>query len=162
MYELVLAEDEDNERARALLVNVYLRKGETAKALEELEQLRSISQDPKKVDFTIGRILLDEKRFDVEHVDNAWCPGCGDFGILRVLKKALAELDIAPQNLVMVSTNNPRRLSILIFDTICVESCRCRPVESPAASTNRAVVLSNSSVPSSSSSNSFRKLCNVF
>ncbi|MGB7580913.1 MAG: thiamine pyrophosphate-dependent enzyme, partial [Sedimentisphaerales bacterium] len=30
-------------------------------------------------------------------------PGCGDYGILNVLKKALAELDIAPEKLVMVS-----------------------------------------------------------
>ena len=46
---------------------------------------------------------MDEKRFDPGNVDIAWCPGCGDYGILRVLKKALAELDIAPENLVMVS-----------------------------------------------------------
>ena len=46
---------------------------------------------------------MDEKIFNVENVDIAWCPGCGDFGILRVLKKALAELGIAPENLVMVS-----------------------------------------------------------
>ena len=36
-------------------------------------------------------------------IDIAWCPGCGNFGILSALKEALAELDIAPKNLVMVS-----------------------------------------------------------
>jgi len=36
-------------------------------------------------------------------IDIAWCPGCGDFGILNVLKAALAELEIKPENLVMVS-----------------------------------------------------------
>lgn len=41
--------------------------------------------------------------FDRGEIDIAWCPGCGDFGILSVLKKALSELDIKPQNLVMVS-----------------------------------------------------------
>jgi 2-oxoglutarate ferredoxin oxidoreductase subunit beta len=46
---------------------------------------------------------MDEKLFDPGNVEITWCPGCGDYGILRVLKKALAELDIAPQNLVMVS-----------------------------------------------------------
>jgi 2-oxoglutarate ferredoxin oxidoreductase subunit beta len=35
--------------------------------------------------------------------ENAWCPGCGNFGILAALKKALAELNIAPQNLVISS-----------------------------------------------------------
>ena len=36
-------------------------------------------------------------------IDISWCPGCGDFGILTTLKKALAELDITPERLVMVS-----------------------------------------------------------
>ncbi len=46
---------------------------------------------------------MDEKHFTPENIDMAWCPGCGDFGILKSLKKALAELEIAPENLVMVS-----------------------------------------------------------
>jgi 2-oxoglutarate ferredoxin oxidoreductase subunit beta len=33
----------------------------------------------------------------------AWCPGCGNFGILTALKKALVELDIEPHHLLMVS-----------------------------------------------------------
>ncbi len=33
----------------------------------------------------------------------AWCPGCGDFGILRAVIKALVELDIEPHQLLMVS-----------------------------------------------------------
>jgi len=33
----------------------------------------------------------------------AWCPGCGNFGILAALKKALVELDIYPHQLVIVS-----------------------------------------------------------
>jgi len=36
-------------------------------------------------------------------IDIAWCPGCGNFGILKVLKKALAELEIKPTDLVLVS-----------------------------------------------------------
>jgi len=35
--------------------------------------------------------------------DNAWCPGCGNFGILNAVKQALAELNIPPQQLAMVS-----------------------------------------------------------
>lgn len=33
----------------------------------------------------------------------AWCPGCGDFGILAALKQALVEMDIKPENLLIVS-----------------------------------------------------------
>ena len=33
----------------------------------------------------------------------AWCPGCGNFSILRALKNALVELEIEPSNLVIVS-----------------------------------------------------------
>jgi 2-oxoglutarate ferredoxin oxidoreductase subunit beta len=31
-----------------------------------------------------------------------WCPGCGDFGILAAIHRALAELDIDPRRLVVV------------------------------------------------------------
>ncbi len=41
--------------------------------------------------------------YDLGDIDIAWCPGCGNFGILNVLKEALAELNIAPPNLVIVS-----------------------------------------------------------
>jgi 2-oxoglutarate ferredoxin oxidoreductase subunit beta len=33
----------------------------------------------------------------------AWCPGCGNFGILNAWKKALAELDLKPEEILMVS-----------------------------------------------------------
>ena len=46
---------------------------------------------------------MDTKAFDMGNIDIAWCPGCGDFLILKALKQALAELDIAPEHLVMVS-----------------------------------------------------------
>ncbi len=32
-----------------------------------------------------------------------WCPGCGDFAVLNALQRALAELDIAPHNALVVS-----------------------------------------------------------
>jgi len=43
--------------------------------------------------------------FDLEdkNIEIAWCPGCGNFGILKVLKLALAELKIKPESLVLVS-----------------------------------------------------------
>src|SRR5438094_10327847 len=36
-------------------------------------------------------------------VDPDWCPGCGDFGVLSSLQKALVELQIQPHNVVTVS-----------------------------------------------------------
>ncbi|RMA68778.1 thiamine pyrophosphate-dependent enzyme [Petrotoga olearia] len=43
--------------------------------------------------------LENEKELDI-----AWCPGCGNFGILNILKKALEEMEeITPNNFVLVS-----------------------------------------------------------
>src|SRR5664279_101206 len=41
--------------------------------------------------------------FDIEDADIAWCPGCGNFSILSNLKIVLAELEIDPLELVLVS-----------------------------------------------------------
>jgi 2-oxoglutarate ferredoxin oxidoreductase subunit beta len=46
---------------------------------------------------------MDVKKFDMSDIDIAWCPGCGNFPILKIIKRALAELEIEPKNLVMVS-----------------------------------------------------------
>ncbi len=46
---------------------------------------------------------MEAKDFNLEQTDIAWCPGCGNFGILSALKAALAELGIEPGQLVMVS-----------------------------------------------------------
>src|SRR4030043_698644 len=46
---------------------------------------------------------MDKKWYDMEEIDIAWCPGCGNFGILNALKQALSELEIKPQRLVVVS-----------------------------------------------------------
>ncbi|MFH1368446.1 MAG: thiamine pyrophosphate-dependent enzyme [Elusimicrobiota bacterium] len=42
-------------------------------------------------------------KFDYNNVDNAWCPGCGNFPILKLMKEALDELNIDTQKLVLVS-----------------------------------------------------------
>ena len=45
-----------------------------------------------------------------------WCPGCGDFGILSALQMALAELNLEPFNVVVVSEEvGWRKPSRLIF-----------------------------------------------
>ena len=41
--------------------------------------------------------------FDMGSIDIGWCPGCGDFGILNILKKSLNELGVSPQELAVVS-----------------------------------------------------------
>ena len=46
---------------------------------------------------------MKENPFDAEVKDIAWCPGCGNFSILAAVKKALAELDLSPGEVVMVS-----------------------------------------------------------
>jgi 2-oxoglutarate ferredoxin oxidoreductase subunit beta len=46
---------------------------------------------------------MDAKVFEMGPIDIAWCPGCGNYPILKAMKQALAELRIEPKNLVMVS-----------------------------------------------------------
>ena len=46
---------------------------------------------------------MKSDRHDMGNIDIAWCPGCGNFGILSVLKEVLAELDMAPEEMVIVS-----------------------------------------------------------
>jgi 2-oxoglutarate ferredoxin oxidoreductase subunit beta len=46
---------------------------------------------------------MDAQIFDMVNIDIAWCAGCGNFPILKILKQALAELEIEPTNLVLVS-----------------------------------------------------------
>jgi len=46
---------------------------------------------------------MNLKQFDMGDIDIAWCPGCGNFSILRSLKLALTELDIKPEEVVLVS-----------------------------------------------------------
>jgi 2-oxoglutarate ferredoxin oxidoreductase subunit beta len=40
---------------------------------------------------------------DYVGIESAWCPGCGNFGILRALNKALVELGIEPHQVLLVS-----------------------------------------------------------
>ncbi|NHJ00784.1 MAG: 2-oxoacid ferredoxin oxidoreductase [Candidatus Heimdallarchaeota archaeon] len=48
--------------------------------------------------------MLDVSNFDMPaDTDIAWCPGCGNFSILKVVKQALTELNIKPEELVIAS-----------------------------------------------------------
>lgn len=44
-----------------------------------------------------------ENLYDKPYVENTWCPGCGNFPILTALKKACTEMQIKPEELVLVS-----------------------------------------------------------
>lgn len=46
---------------------------------------------------------MNNANYDKENLDIAWCPGCGDFSILRILKETLTELEINPKELVICS-----------------------------------------------------------
>jgi len=41
--------------------------------------------------------------YDMGAIDIAWCPGCGNYGILNLVKDFLSELEIKPEELIMVS-----------------------------------------------------------
>lgn len=47
--------------------------------------------------------MLRPEDYDIPNADIAWCPGCGNFGIIRALKMALAQLNLPPQKVVIVS-----------------------------------------------------------
>jgi 2-oxoglutarate ferredoxin oxidoreductase subunit beta len=49
-------------------------------------------------------MAVDKKQYDLPgHTDIAWCPGCGNFPILNIVKMALAELDLPPEKVVLCS-----------------------------------------------------------
>lgn len=61
-------------------------------------------------------------RFDMpEGTDVAWCPGCGNYKLLDAVKMALEQLDIPPEQLVMVSgigqaAKAPQYLKLSMFN----------------------------------------------
>ncbi|UCF31635.1 MAG: 2-oxoacid ferredoxin oxidoreductase [bacterium] len=46
---------------------------------------------------------MPEKKFDMGPIDIAWCPGCGNFSILGILKETLARMGMGPEEVVLVS-----------------------------------------------------------
>ena len=45
---------------------------------------------------------MEARDFDPGH-PSQWCPGCGNYGIVSAIREALAELNIQPKDVVMVS-----------------------------------------------------------
>ncbi len=64
VYLSILEHEETNDEATERLIRLYLHQKKIDEALGELEKLRSIRVDDERLDLTIGRILLDQKRFD--------------------------------------------------------------------------------------------------
>lgn len=61
------------------------------------------------------------KQFEQEEVQTAWCPGCGNFMILKALQQALKELSLKPQQVVIVSGigqagKTPHYLNVNMFN----------------------------------------------
>lgn len=59
--------------------------------------------------------------FDQQDVKPAWCPGCGNFMILKALKQTLVELSLMPQQVVIVSgigqaAKTPQYLNVHMFN----------------------------------------------
>ncbi len=46
---------------------------------------------------------MNKNSFNLNNIDIAWCPGCGNYSILNIMKQTLSELDISPNQLVVVS-----------------------------------------------------------
>ena len=46
---------------------------------------------------------MNENSYDLNSIYIAWCPGCGNYSILKIMKKTLSELNISPNELVLVS-----------------------------------------------------------
>lgn len=51
---------------------------------------------------TAAAVLREPKDFASEQ-EIRWCPGCGDYAVLRAVEKALAELGADPDRTVFVS-----------------------------------------------------------
>ncbi|MCP4673372.1 MAG: 2-oxoacid:ferredoxin oxidoreductase subunit beta [Desulfobacula sp.] len=45
---------------------------------------------------------MAKTKFDIEN-ENQWCPGCGNFSILKSMKNAFIDLDLEPRDLLLVS-----------------------------------------------------------
>ncbi len=59
--------------------------------------------------------------FEQHAIKPAWCPGCGNFLILKALQQALKELSLAPQDVVIVSgigqaAKTPQYLNVHMFN----------------------------------------------
>ena len=48
-------------------------------------------------------LILQDKSDFVSDQTVRWCPGCGDFGVLNALQRAVAELGLRPHEIMTIS-----------------------------------------------------------
>lgn len=80
---------------------------------------------------------------EYQSINPAWCPGCGDFGILAAVKKALAQLDKKPEEVLLVSgigqaAKLPHYLRCHVFNGL---HGRALPAAQAAKIANRALTV---------------------
>ncbi len=46
---------------------------------------------------------ISSEEFDLDEVEISWCPGCGNYSALKIMKEALTDLGIKPHEFVLVS-----------------------------------------------------------
>ncbi len=78
---------------------------------------------------------------DRTDIDNSWCPGCGNFGILKLIKEVLTELDMDPKNTVIVSGIGQAAKTPYYIDThmFCGLHGRALPVSTALKASNPAL-----------------------
>ncbi len=64
IYKKILNSDYTNENAVGRLVRIYLERDQTNKAIDVLHELRKYAMDTQRVDFSIGRIFLEQGKYD--------------------------------------------------------------------------------------------------
>lgn len=80
---------------------------------------------------------------DFGDFETSWCPGCGNFGIMEALKKALTNLDIPPHRLAMISgigqaAKGPHYLKCNMFNGL---HGRSLPVATGVKAANRELTV---------------------
>jgi len=80
---------------------------------------------------------------DRNNIDNAWCPGCGNFGILKLLKEVLSELKLEPTNTVIVSGIGQAAKTPYYIDThmFCGLHGRALPVATALKASNPELIV---------------------
>lgn len=73
IYRRILDDDEGNEVIRTRIVGLLLKADRIPEAVKELEALRGYASEPAKVELSLGRLLIDQKRYDeaVRHLQAA-------------------------------------------------------------------------------------------
>ena len=78
---------------------------------------------------------------DRTNIDNAWCPGCGNFGILKMIEEVLTELECDAKNTVIVSGIGQAAKTPYYIDThmFCGLHGRALPVATALKASNPAL-----------------------